>query len=140
MKNIVTPLIYKQTKYSDYGVCKVTGNVYSVKTGEWKPLKWKISGRTGKYPQVNLSLGSNTKTIFVHVAAHETLNPRFPKPPGVPAKDWTKTPTSVKVVARELYEVNHIDHNPVNFSPKNLEWTTALQNVQKYQQYRVGTL
>lgn len=138
MKNIVTPLIYKQQKYTEYGVCPKTGNVFSSKYGNWRPLKWKVSGKS-KYPQVGIYSNGNAKTISVHVAVHETLKPSFPPPPGVSAKEWNRTPKSVKNIARELYEVNHIDHNVLNFKPSNLEWATANQNVQKYQQHRIRT-
>ncbi len=138
MKNIVTPLIYKQQKYTDYGVCCKTGNVFSSKFGTWRPLKWKVSGKS-KYPQVGICNNGNAKTISVHVAVRETLKPNFPPPPGVSTKDWIRTPKSVKNIARELYEVNHIDHDVLNFKPSNLEWTTAIQNVQKYHQHRIRT-
>lgn len=134
---IVSPLIYKQKTYSDYGVCEKTGTVYSKKFGYWKPLKWKISGGC-KYPQVSLSNNRMSKTISVHIAVHETLNPNYPIPPGVMADDWKKTPQAVKSIIRELFQVNHIDHNHRNFNPENLEWVTAMQNVQKYQKFRVG--
>lgn len=137
MKNIISPLIYKQTPHNDYGVCKKTGKVYSRKYGNWRPLKEKVSGQN-PYPQIGIMVGDKRKTICVHVAVHETLNPKIPRPPGVSPKDWQKTPASVKGLTRELFEVNHIDHNRLNFSPSNLEWTTAMQNVQKYQEFRAG--
>lgn len=137
MKNIISPLIYKQTPHNDYGICRKTGKVYSCKSGSWKPLAEKVSGQN-PYPQVGISKGGKKKTICVHVAVHETLNPQIPKPPGVSLRDWQKTPSSVKGLARELFEVNHIDHNRLNFTPSNLEWTTAMQNVQRYQAFRTG--
>lgn len=139
MKNIVTPLIYNQKQYNDYGVCAKSGNILSRKFKNWRPLKWKVSGGS-KYPQVKLSMGKENKTISVHIAVHETLNPKFPRPPGVSAKDWQKTPKSVKLASRDLYEVNHIDHDTFNFKPGNLEWTTHKQNMQRYQEFRKGSM
>lgn len=136
MKNIITPLIYNQTEYHDYGVCTKSGNILSRKYKDWRTLKWKTSGGS-KYPQVILSLGDKTKTISVHIAVHETLNPKFPRPPGVSVKDWQRTPKSMKRASRSLYEVNHKDHNTYNFKPNNLEWTTHQQNMQRYQEFRI---
>lgn len=136
MKNIVTPLIYKQQQYPEYGVCKKTGKIHSCKQGSWRPRAEKVSGGS-PYPNIVLSLNSkHKKTISVHVAVHETLNPELPRLPGVTESQWRRTPKSVKLHVRELYQVNHIDHNPLNFAPHNLEWTTAMQNVQKYQEFR----
>lgn len=134
MKNIVSPLIYKQQQYPDYGICAQTGKVYSRKRGSWRPMAESVSGRS-PYPQLNLR-NNKIKCISVHVAVHETLNPIPPRLSGVTESEWRQTPKSVKLHIRELFQVNHIDHDPLNFNPNNLEWTTAQENVQKYQEFR----
>jgi hypothetical protein len=137
MTSIVTPLVYKQKKYDHYGVCSDTGKIFSSKTGRWRALATKVSGKS-PYPQTRIKhrFCTKAKTISVHVAVQETLNPNTPQLPDVSEHDWNQTPVSVKMQCRELWQVNHIDHNPRNFHPGNLEWSTAKQNVQSYLQFR----
>ena len=136
MKNIVTPLIYNQVEYSDYGVHKKTGEIYSKKRGEWEKMESKVSGKGSPYPKLQLSVNGKKKSIQTHIAVHETLNPTLPLPPDVTEKEWRVTPNSVKHHMRRIYEVNHIDHVHTNYNPKNLEWVTKQQNVNAYQKFR----
>jgi hypothetical protein len=135
MKTIVSPLIYNQVSYSDYGIDPHTGHVYSKKTGYWKPMSWSVGGNM-KYPQASLSQNGLKKVISFHIAACETLK-EIPIPPGVTAAEWKRTPNSVKRITRKIWQVNHIDHNHLNFHPDNLEWVTGEQNCHLYQQHRV---
>ena len=138
--NIVSPAIYNQEEYHDYGVHKLTGEIYSKKSGSWKIMRLNVSG-TCPYPKGSFSVkdkNGNTypKSVLQHVLVHETLNPELPVPPGVKDSDWEITPKDVKKIVRHIWQVNHIDHDHENYSPENLEWVTGQQNVDKYQKYR----
>ena len=138
MKNseIVTPLIYNQVEYFDYGVHKKTGEIYSKKRGEWEKRESSVSGKGSPYPKLLLSVNGKKKSIQTHIAVHETLNPTLPLPPDVTVKQWRVTPNSVKQHMRHIYEVNHIDHVHTNYNPKNLEWVTKQQNIEAYQKHK----
>ena len=50
MKDIISPLIYNQEEWHNYGVHKKLGGIWSKdKTGEWQPRKWNVGGNM-KYP------------------------------------------------------------------------------------------
>lgn len=136
-KNLVTPVIYNQEKYHGYAVDSKTGDIYSNRNGAWKKMSFCVSGKS-PYPQGYFSINAKRKFIVQHIAVHETLNPNLPVPPGVSISEWKRTPASVKKMLRSVWQVNHIDHCHTNFSPKNLEWTTAQQNVEAYQRFRLG--
>ena len=132
---IVSPLIYNQEEYHEYGVDAETGNIVSRKRGSWKVMSMCVSGKS-PYPQGYLSpTGQKQKFIVQHIAVHETLNPQLPVPPGVSKTEWKRTPNSVKKMLRHVWQVNHIDHCHTNAHPKNLEWVTAQQNVDAYQRF-----
>lgn len=142
---IVSPLVYYQEKFENYGVCSETGTLYSRlirgriagKIGEWRPLRVSVSG-SSPYPKTRIMrIGGGFKSIVHHVAVHETLNPVLPIPPGIPIDDWNNTPESVKLYFRNIWQVNHKDHRHTNARPDNLEWVTANQNVHAYQKFRV---
>lgn len=133
---VVYPLIYKGVAYPEYGIDSSTGRVWSKKRGFWTPRAESVSGKS-PYPKLCIRDDfGRSKNIMVHVAAHETLNPITPTPPGVTKKEWKVTPQSVKNLMRDLWQVNHIDHNHLNFHPDNLEWVTADENVEAYQIFR----
>lgn len=132
---LVTPLIYNQIPYPDYAV-DYEGDIWSKRRGYWQTMSPSASGNS-PYPHTSaINYLNETKRLQAHVAVHETLNPKLPCPPAIPLKDWEVTPSSVKSQMRSLWQVNHIDHDPENYHPSNLEWTTAQENVNKYQAYR----
>ena len=138
MKDIVTPLIYNQEKYYNYGVHKKDGGIWSKQSGTWKPMQWSVSGNM-KYPFSTITESGKKKVVSFHIATHETLNPDLPVPEGITKTDWKKTPARVKTMLRKIWQVNHIDHDPQNFQPSNLEWTTGQENVNAYQRHRVAS-
>ena len=138
MKDIVTPLIYNQEEWHNFGVHKKLGGIWSKdKTGEWQPRKWAVGGNM-KYPFCNVTENGKKKAMSFHIATQETLNPNLPVPQGINKTDWKKTPASVKSLLRKIWQVNHIDHDHLNFNPKNLEWVTHSENVGAYQKHRVA--
>jgi hypothetical protein len=84
---------------------------------------------------------SRRKTILVHIAVCDTWNRNsMPVPHGVSFGVWKRTHESVKSAIRFIYQVNHIDHDQHNHHPKNLEYTTAKQNQNKYQEHRLSKI
>lgn len=136
-KFIVTPLVYNQEEYHDYGVHKETGEIFSKRSGAWKQMSFSVSGKS-PYPSGALTYSGVRKFIVQHIAVHETLNPELPVPAGITKTDWKKTPKSVKKLLRKIWQVNHIDHCHTNYTPSNLEWTTAQENVDAYQRHRLA--
>jgi hypothetical protein len=147
MKNseIVTPLIYNQVEYPDYGIHKKTGDVYSRKNNkEWRMLTSRPSNprnpKASPYPVVGVYLNGKQKKIRTHVAVHETLNPTLPLPPGITKKLWKTILCQCDEAfldwVRSAFQVNHINHNTGDYTPPNLEWVTAQQNVEAFQEHR----
>jgi hypothetical protein len=132
---IVTPVIYNQEEYHNYGVHCETGEIYSRRMGSWHEMSFSVSGKS-PYPSGAFSVNGKKKFIVQHIAVHETLNPVLPVPPSITDDDWDQTPKSVKRMLRHVWQVNHIDHCHTNYRPDNLEWTTAQQNVDAYQAYK----
>ena len=135
---IVTPLIYNLVEYPDYAVHKKTGNIYSRKTGEWVIVKSKSKGKN-KYPSCGLWLKTQKgKAIYTHIAVCETLkgNPTLETPPGITKKLWktilSECEDSFMDWLRQLYQVNHINHDTTDYTPSNLEWATRQQNSQAF--------
>lgn len=132
--NIVTPVIYNQEEYHGYGIHRLTGEIYSKRSGTWRRMSFSVSGKS-PYPKGYFSFNGEKKFIVQHIAVHETLNSILPVPPGITDAEWKLTPRSVKKMLRHVWQVNHIDHCHTNYCPDNLEWTTAQQNVAAYQKF-----
>ena len=137
---IVSPLMYNQVAYSDYGIHKETGHIYSKKVGnEWRTRSWSVGGNM-LYPFcMIIGDDGHKKSASFHKACCETLKPQ-PAPPGITETEWKRTPSSVKKLLHKIWQVNHIDHNHLNFNPENLEWVTGTENVAKYQEHRKTAL
>ncbi len=142
--SIATPLIYRGVAYHDYGVHRKLGGIWSKKASRYHPHKkgtWKqIKGSLNHagYPRVAIyKKGTSKKSCFVHVATHETLNPDLPRLPNITDSQWRRTPKVVKDYLRQMWQVNHRDHNVMNFKPNNLEWVTQQQNNNAYQKHRL---
>ena len=134
--SIATPLIYRGVAYHGYGVHRKLGGIWSKRRNTWQQLTGTVSGTTG-YPRVATKIKAKRIDWRVHVAVHETLHPELPIPPGVTVQEWRRTPKSVKKSMRQMWQVNHRDHNKLNFKPNNLEWVTPLQNAHAWQKHRL---
>lgn len=118
-----------------YYVCP-RGDVWSNKRNSLARLATHIGGGNA-YPRINIYDNGKCISTYVHRIVCESFH-KFPKPEGVSKDDWKNTPESVKNLLNSLYQVNHIDHNHVNYHPTNLEWVTAKQNADKYQEHRTS--
>ena len=90
-----------------------------------------ISFDCGTFDYVYRSRGDKKQSLNcrVHKLVIDSWKPfdqNLPKE--INAKDYKKTPESIKVFLRELFIVNHIDHNKSNNSLDNLERVTHKQN------------
>lgn len=93
--------------------------------------------RASPYARVSLRHNGKRSTFLVHIAVCDTWNrDSMPVPEGVSYNEWKRTPQSVKNHVRFIFQVNHIDHDQHNHHPSNLEYTTAKQNQNKYQEHR----
>jgi hypothetical protein len=129
---------YKQVVYNGepidgYWIAR-DGSIWSSKQTKFKRLAESIAGGT-PYPKVALMYRGKIKSFSVHRLVCEAYH-KFPLPNGVTKTVWAQTHVSVKKLLSSLYQVNHIDHNHLNFHPSNLEWVTAKENQQKYQTHR----
>ena len=126
------PLIYKEKIVIGYCVDE-NGNVWSTKRSE--PRKMRHHTAAGQYPVTEISVEGKRITVRMHRLVCESYH-KFTKPKSVNKKEWDITPDSVKKIVKQSYEVNHKDHNRLNFHPDNLEWVTGGENKEKYQKYR----
>jgi len=118
---IKSPLRTNLKEYNDYGVDNDTGDIWSFKGKE--PRMLTTGGKA--YPSVTLD---DKKTIQVHIAVFYTLNPTIKFPASIDADEWERTPKSIQNIARQAFEVHHIDHDNTNFHPSNLELVTREEN------------
>ena len=143
--NLATPIIYNGKEIPGYGVCRKSGTLYSIKqkTGQLMIVKKAVYIGGHGYPENTLMVNGKSKTFLTHKVVHETLNPNIRKVKmnsadlGFTEKEWKVTPKNVKIaLLRRVLQVNHIDHNKENFNPKNLEWVTQKENIEKYHIHR----
>jgi len=108
------------------------GNPWSTKSGRLEPL---APNYTQKYPTITPSTYGKRSTKLLHRIVCESVHP-FSTPKGITKKDWEATPNSVKDLLRASFQVNHIDHDPLNYHPDNLEWVSVKGNSNAYQEFR----
>jgi len=135
---LVSPLIYCGKSYPDYWIDIKLGDIWSTKGKYFKRLLPRVAGGC-KYPRLAIqdaeSIPYGRKDVMVHKAAAETLL-SIPKPVEIPQNIWDQTHILVKKLVSSNMQVNHIDHDPNNYNPSNLEFVTGKENVEKYQEHR----
>lgn len=118
------------------------GNIYSDKKGYLYQLS--IGGYNdpwNPYPRVGLTIDGKSKTILVHRLVCETYHEK-PLPDVLTEKEWNTIDADIRkklidhIQHADRYQVNHIDHDHNNYHPSNLEWVTAQENQQKYQEHK----
>lgn len=139
-REILTPMVYRGQVQSHYFLDQ-NGIPYSTKRGTLKTLTIHPGSKWNPYPSVHLTINGAKKTILLHRLVCETFHKK-PLPNVLTKSEWKAIPSDIKAKLLEhishadRYQVNHIDHNPNNFHPSNLEWVTASENQQKYQQHK----
>lgn len=151
MRNGMTerPFIYQGKVWDKYTIT-ATGEVYSYKRNRRVKMnihkKQNNTGR-GDYPAVSLTSPDKrradgtfkTQLIPLHIALAESfLIDTLPLPLGITETAWRRTPRVVKEFLRKrrnMYEVNHINHDKYDYSLENLEWVTSEENTQKSADY-----
>ena len=130
---IVRPVLYKNLEFNDYGIDDEPGELWSFKTKRPKIMKGSVTfygyvevGITDS--QLDKPTTKNKQNINLHtLVAHTLLD--IPIPEGVSEEVWKKTDETVKSACREIFQVNHKDHDKSNYRPDNLEFVTASGNI-----------
>lgn len=111
------------------------GDILSIKNPTAPVILKPSTTKTDPYPRVNLS---KYGTAYLHRINCETWNgsPNFN---GLTDQELNSIPEGIRskllnyVTHVDRYQVNHIDHNPFNFHPTNLEWVEhSRENNEKY--------
>lgn len=139
--NELTPVVFRGETVTGYYLDK-DGKLFSDKRGYITELT--IGGYNdpyNPYPRVSLSVNGKIKTINIHRLVCETFHEK-PMPDILTKKEWNSIPAKIRnklikhIQHADRYQVNHIDHDHHNFHPSNLEWVTAQENQQKYQEHK----
>lgn len=135
------PVVFRGEVVPGYYVNE-NGNIFSDKRGYL--VEMTIGGYNdpwNPYPRVGLTIDGKSKTIMVHRLVCETFHEK-PLPDILTKKEWETIAPEIRnkliehIQHADRYQVNHIDHDHNNFHPSNLEWVTAQENQQKYQQHK----
>ena len=131
------PLTIKGVAIPNYAV-DPNGDIWSNKMGSWKKKKPTITpdnGGTNGYAKSSVQFNGEAINIFFHKVSCEAYVP-FNRPSELSEEEWNITPQRVKDHIRDLYFVNHIDHDRSNYHPSNLEWVTSQDNAKAYQKHK----
>lgn len=140
-----TKVICDGEELNDYYVSE-SGDFVSAKGGYLKPLKVNFTeDKYNPYPKISLSINGRRKTKSVHRLVCESWKtPPIPKE--LQSVDWDSISEKdrnilLKFVSHaERYQVNHIDHDIMNFNINNLEWVSTKENQHKYQIHKSSRL
>ena len=85
-----------------------------------------------KYCHSGCGKNFSKRTLRIHQVIMQAFKP-FDEflPKAINKKDYAKTPESMKMLIKQAFIVNHIDHNKNNNSISNLEWVTNKTNHSK---------
>jgi hypothetical protein len=108
--------------------------IYSCKRTGYKRLSIPKSGKSN-YPKMKFHLDGETISADIHRVIAENLL-RFSRPKSISVESWKTLPADAKSHYKELYFVNHIDHDKYNCSLSNLEWVTSKQNRRAYVKHK----
>ena len=136
------PLRYNNEMFPEYIVCD-EGFIWDItRSGSRIALSYPDKSRPSPYTRASIRKPSGGRTtILVHIAVCDSWNrSTLPVPEGVTQEEWDDCPESIKNFCRFGFQVNHIDHDQHNHHPSNLEYTTAKENQQAYQEHRVRNL
>jgi hypothetical protein len=132
-------LRYNNEFFNDY-VVSSDGEIFDTSYEPMRKVMINYPSKRHASPYARANLRQNSgkrRTILVHIAVCDTWNRNsMPVPDGVNIKIWKTTHEDVKSAMRFIFQVNHIDHDQHNHHPSNLEYTTAKQNQDKYQEHR----
>ena len=123
------PLVYQGRKIANYFIDS-GGNAWSVKQGRTRQLATFVTGVKGKYPTINLYDSGRHITASIHRVVAESLIKR-PRPKQFRHEVWKLLNDEERSLVYQAYEVNHIDHDPLNHHPSNLEWVSRKTNLDK---------
>lgn len=134
------PIIFRGSLLEEYYL-DLEGNIYSNKRKTVKKLTIQNGCQHNPYPKIGLVVEGKANTIMVHRLVCETFHEK-PIPDILTEEQWDSISEEIRNILIEYithadrYQVNHIDHDINNFHPNNLEWVTAIENQQKYQEYK----
>jgi hypothetical protein len=134
------PIVYRGEVVENYFLDE-KGNVYSTKRGGYTILSLQKGDDWNPYPKVGIRVKGKQKTLMIHRLVCETFHKK-PLPDVLSEQEWAKIPKKIKdklidhIQHADRYQVNHIDHDRLNFHPSNLEWVTTSENQQKYQEHK----
>jgi len=133
-------IIFRGEVIEDYFVDDL-GLIYSTKRGSLALLSVQRGDDWNPYPKVTIKVDGARKTVSVHRLVCETFHKK-PLPNILTEKEWNSIDKVIRdkllehIQHADRYQVNHIDHDRNNFHPSNLEWVTASENQQKFQEHR----
>lgn len=116
-----------------YSVKETLKKGYRLKILRWTAARKKAANGTWRasYPRTTMYLNrrdTRRNCVMAHKMIAETLVPPPDRYPGIKKKHWRETPVPVQRMLLSTLYVNHIDHDPTNFHPSNLEFVTPREN------------